>query len=256
MARLRIDGVEKAFAEKQVLRGVSEDFEPGRIYAILGRNGAGKTTLFRIIEGLLEADAGTVLLDEDGIGRPLETRDIFMVRTEPELPQFLTGREFLKFYTDVNRSKIRDLRPLDEYFDLVDFDIEDRDRLIQEYSSGMKAKVQMLMCLILRPLILLMDEPLNSLDVVVQLEMKKLIRSLKDEHIILFSTHILQLASDIADDLVLLVNGKLHELAFDPDHYEDLEAAIVGELSVPRSASNEASKKSDSSVKKEAGDEV
>ena len=91
---------------------------------------------------------------------------------------------------------IRDRRKIDlnAYFSQIDFAPDDLDRLIQSYSTGMKNKLKMLMFMILRPRVILMDEPLTSLDVVVQHEMKEWIRIIRRDHIILFSTHILQLS--------------------------------------------------------------
>ena len=84
---------------------------------------------------------------------------------------------------------------------------EDRDKLLKDYSHGMKNKMQMLVNIIAQPNILLLDEPLTSLDVVVAEEMKNLLRSLKDGRITIFSTHILDLALDLCDEIVLLSHG-------------------------------------------------
>ena len=98
---------------------------------------------------------------------------------------------------------------LDEYFDIVSLAKEDRDRLMKDYSHGMKNKMQMLINMIAEPDILLLDEPLTSLDVVVAEEMKQLLRSHKDGRITIFSTHIMDLALDLCDVIVLLSNGEL-----------------------------------------------
>ena len=86
---------------------------------------------------------------------------------------------------------------------------EDRDKLLKDYSHGMKNKMQMLINIIAKPNILLLDEPLTSLDVVVAEEMKQLLRSLKSDRITIFSTHIMDLALDLCDEIVLLNHGEL-----------------------------------------------
>ena len=86
---------------------------------------------------------------------------------------------------------------------------EDRDRLLKDFSHGMKNKMQMLIQFIAHPDVLLLDEPLTSLDVVVADEMKKLLKSIKKEHIIIFSTHIMELAVDLCDEIVILNKGQL-----------------------------------------------
>ena len=86
---------------------------------------------------------------------------------------------------------------VDDYFSLVQISREDQDKLLKDYSHGMKNKMQILINVIAHPRVILLDEPLTSLDVVVQDEMKKLFKSLKNKHIIIFSTHILEIAMDL-----------------------------------------------------------
>lgn len=223
--------IQKSFEGKTVLRDVTYRFEKGTIYALLGRNGAGKTTLFRILSDQLKKDGGEVTYRREGQSAPLASRDVFMMVSEPELPGFLTGYEFLKFFIEANEKGLPERLPIEAYLDRIGLEEEDRYRLIQDYSTGMKNKLQMAMFLILQPPIILMDEPLTSLDVVVQLEMKQIIRSMRKDHIILFSTHILQLARDLCDELVLLHEGKLTSL--DPDQMgaPDFEDKIIHLLS-------------------------
>ena len=130
----------------------------------------------------------------------------------PVVPEFLTGREFLKFFMDINGKNIKDPKSIDEYFDYMSIEPEDRDKLLKDYSHGMKNKMQMLIHIIARPNILLLDEPLTSLDVVVAEEMKQLLRSIKKDRIIIFSTHIMDLALDLCDEIVLLSRGELETI--------------------------------------------
>lgn len=229
--KLIIDNIHKAFESNKVLKGSSQVFESGKIYALLGRNGSGKTTLFDIIAAKKKADLGEVLIDVDGNPRPLVQEDLFYMVANPLLPNFLTGREFLQFFIDVNKNRIKDDRSLDELFDWIDFDHFERDYLIQTYSLGTRNKLQMLMFVLLKPNIILMDEPLTSLDVVVQLQIKKLLKSMESDHIILFSTHILQLATDLCDQLVILSDGKLYKLPDEKLRDPNFEDEIIRILS-------------------------
>lgn len=148
-------------------------------------------------------------MEENGIRRDVKAEDIGYVLSTPTVPEFLTGREFLKFFMDINEASVKDPKPLDAYFDYMSIDPEDRDKLLKDYSHGMKNKMQMLINIIAQPNILLLDEPLTSLDVVVAEEMKQLLRSLKDGRITIFSTHIMDLALDLCDEIVLLSHGEL-----------------------------------------------
>ena len=207
--RFVIDHLSKHFEKKEVLKEITFTFEEGKIYGLLGRNGAGKTTLFNCLNRDIRADGGTFFLDENGTPREISAEDIGYVLSTPTVPEFLTGREFLKFFLDINASSIKNLRSLDEYFDMMSIAPEDRDKLLKDYSHGMKIKMQMLINIIAQPKVLLLDEPLTSLDVVVAEEMKQLLRSQKDGKITIFSTHIMDLALDLCDEIVLLSHGVL-----------------------------------------------
>lgn len=204
-----IEHVSKNYGSKQVLRDINFTFERGRIYGLLGRNGAGKTTLFNCINGDVKWDSGSFFVMEDAQLRDLKPEDIGYVLSTPTVPEFLTGREFLKFFMDIHEGSIQDPQSPDDYFDRVSIAPEDRDKLLKDYSHGMKNKMQMLVNIIAEPTILLLDEPLTSLDVVVAEEMKQLLRSLKAGRVTIFSTHLMDLALDLCDEIVLLSRGEL-----------------------------------------------
>lgn len=204
-----IEHLAKRFEKKEVLKDIDFTFEEGKIYGLLGRNGAGKTTLFNCLNRDIKTDGGSFWLEIDGVRRETKAEDIGYVLSTPTVPEFLTGREFLKFFMDINESSIENPRSIDEYFEYMSIEPEDRDKLLKDYSHGMKNKMQMLINIIARPNILLLDEPLTSLDVVVAEEMKQLLRSLKKDRITIFSTHIMDLALDLCDEIVLLNHGEL-----------------------------------------------
>ncbi len=217
-----IEHLQKKFGGKEVLRDIDFTFESGKIYGLLGRNGAGKTTLFNCLNRDIKADGGTFWLEENGVRRAPEAGDVGYVLSTPTVPEFLTGREFLKFFLDINEKSIKNVRPLDEYFEYMGIAADDRDKLLKDYSHGMKNKMQMLVNIIAQPNLLLLDEPLTSLDVVTSEEMKKLLRSLKAGRITIFSTHIMDLALDLCDEIVLLHGGVLENV--------DKENLDVGEF--------------------------
>lgn len=204
-----IEHLSKQFNNKEVLRNIDFTFEEGKIYGLLGRNGAGKTTLFNCINRDIKTDGGSFCLEVDGRRREIAAEDIGYVLSTPTVPEFLTGREFLKFFMDINESSISHPRTIDEYFDDMSIAPEDRNKLLKDYSHGMKNKMQILINVIAKPNILLLDEPLTSLDVVVAEEMKQLLRTLKQGRITIFSTHIMDLALDLCDEIVLLSQGEL-----------------------------------------------
>lgn len=209
--KLIIEGLKKNFEKKEVLKDINFEFEKGKIYGLLGRNGAGKTTLFNCLNEDLPVDAGKFFL-KDKEPRKIESDDIGYVLSTPNVPEFLTGREFLKFFIEINKNRIKNEKTIDEYFDFMKIDNDDRDKLLKDYSHGMKNKMQMLVNIIANPSILLFDEPLTSLDIVVQEEMKQMLKSIKKDHIIIFSTHIMELALDLCDEIVILNKGVLEKI--------------------------------------------
>ena len=207
--KLEVLNLKKKFGEKQVLDGIEFTFESGKIYGLLGRNGAGKTTFFNCLNDDIKPDEGTFNMIVDKNIRPLTIDDIGYVLSTPTVPEFLTGREFLKFFLEINEGKIQNEKTIDEYFEFMKIEQEDRDKLLKNYSHGMKNKMQMLVNIIANPNILLLDEPLTSLDVVVAEEMKDMLKSIKKEHILIFSTHIMDLALSLCDEIVILKKGTL-----------------------------------------------
>ncbi len=206
--KLIVKDLKKSFGQKSVLKGINFTFEKGKIYGLLGKNGAGKTTFFNCLNEDIESDDGCFLLDD----KALIPEDIGYVVSTPNVPEFLTGREFLKFFIDINKDKIKNLKTIDEYFDFMKINKEDRDKLLKDYSHGMKNKMQMLVNFIASPSVLLLDEPLTSFDIVVSEEIKEMLRKIKKDHIIIFSTHILELALDLCDEIVILNHGVLEEV--------------------------------------------
>ena len=209
--KFTINNLMKSYGSKEVLKGIDFTFEEGKIYGLLGRNGSGKTTLFNCINRDIEYNSGEFYFDVDGKRKDLSPEDIGYVVSAPVVPEFMTGREFLKFFIEVHE-ELTDVKPLDEYFDYMKIAEDDRDRLLRDYSHGTKNKMQMLLNIIARPPLMLLDEPLTTLDVVVAEEMKNVFRQQKEGRITIFSTHLLDVAVDLCDEIVLLNHGKLEKI--------------------------------------------
>lgn len=228
--KLVVKNLKKNFEKKEVLKDINFEFEKGKIYGLLGRNGAGKTTFFNCLNEDLEIDSGEFFIEDNGKQRKMEAEDIGYVLSTPNVPEFLTAREFLKFFIDINKKRIKNEKTIDEYFDFMKIKKEDRDRLLKDYSHGMKNKMQMLVNIIANPNVLLLDEPLTSFDVVVAEEMKQMLREIKKDHIIIFSTHIMELALDLCDEIVILNKGILEEINKENIDNEHLKNKIIEAL--------------------------
>ena len=228
--KLVVKNLKKNFEKKEVLKDINFKFEKGKIYGLLGRNGAGKTTFFNCLNEDIEIDAGEFFIEANGKQRKMESEDIGYVLSTPNVPEFLTAREFLKFFIDINKKRIKNEKTIDEYFDFMKIEKEDRDKLLKDYSHGMKNKMQMLVNIIANPNVLLLDEPLTSFDVVVAEEMKQMLREIKKDHIIIFSTHIMELALDLCDEIVILNKGILEEIDKNNLNNEQFKNKIIEAL--------------------------
>ena len=228
--KLVVKNLKKNFGKKEVLKDIHFEFEKGKIYGLLGRNGAGKTTFFNCLNEDIEVDAGEFYIEDSDQKRKMEAEDIGYVLSAPNVPEFLTAREFLKFFIDINKNRIKNEKTIDEYFDFMKIEKEDRDKLLKDYSHGMKNKMQMLVNIIANPSVLLLDEPLTSFDVVVAEEMKQMLKEIKKDHIIIFSTHIMELALDLCDEIVILNKGILEEIDKNNIDNEHLKNKIIEAL--------------------------
>ena len=226
---LQIRNLTKTYGKKVVLNNIDISFEKGKIYSIIGVNGAGKTTFFSCVDGDILFDEGEISLVENGISRKVDFDDIGLVSDSPILPDFLTGYEFINFFTELHKPDNRE--SIDEYFNMVRINDTDRHKLIKNYSFGMKNKVQLLCSIIRKPKIILLDEPLSSFDIIVSHDIKELLIRMKKDHIIVMSTHIMQLAQDISDEIVLLKDGSMKKLTELDIKSTDFEQYLINELS-------------------------
>ena len=106
----KIEGLAKSFNKKNVLKDITFNFESGKIYGLLGRNGAGKTTLFNCLNKDMKFDSGKVSIEDNFKERELVPEDIGYVLSTPTVPEFLTGREFLKFFLEIHKKILRKLK--------------------------------------------------------------------------------------------------------------------------------------------------
>ena len=229
--KLQVASISKKFDQKIIFDQASFTFEKGKIYGLLGRNGSGKTTFFNCIAKNLKLDEGQIQLLEEDEARNYDNTEIGFTQTYPQLPAFMTAYEFIRFYMDIHREQIKDTRKPEDWLTLVGIKEEDQHRLLKDFSHGMQNKVQMLLSLVVQPPVLLLDEPLTSFDPVAALEFKQLIREAKKDSVIIFSTHILQLAQDLCDEIVLLHHQRFHAIPSEKLHDADFEQEIVAILS-------------------------
>ncbi len=210
MSLIQIQGLKKSFQGNEVIKGLDFKLEKGKCTALLGPNGAGKTTTLRMLSGLMKPTRGTITFNDakkDGDIRHL-------IGYLPQFPVFydwMSGLEFLQYVGELagltgKEAKTRSL----ELLELVGIS-DAKNRRVGKYSGGMKQRLGIAQAIIHRPQLVMLDEPVSALDPFGRREVLELLEGLKKETTILFSTHILNDAEEVCDEILFLHNGEIVE---------------------------------------------
>ncbi len=207
---IQVRGLQKAYREVAVLRGVDLSVGRGSILALLGANGAGKTTVVRILSTLLAADGGTATVN----GRDVATEaaavraSISLTGQFAAVDEILTGRENL-----VLVARLRHLadpgavaEALLQRFSLT----EAGDRKVSAYSGGMRRRLDLAMSLVGDPKVIFLDEPTTGLDPEARLEVWRAVKALAHQGAtVLLTTQYLDEAEQLADRVAILHQGRV-----------------------------------------------
>ena len=201
-----VQQVEKRFGATTALAGVSFEVGAGELVALIGHNGAGKSTTIKILTGQLLPDAGSATIGGRDLAKEpaLAREQLGYVPEDPRLYDYLTAREFLELVIDIRGSG--ELAYGLEVAALGD----DADRLIREYSQGMRRRTALAAAMVSRPQALVLDEALNGLDPPSAARVKAQLREARDRgSAILLSTHVLETVERLADRVVMLAHGSV-----------------------------------------------
>ena len=204
-------GLAKYFGGKRALGPVSFEIGRGETVGFLGLNGAGKTTVLRILAGDLRPSAGSLVVNgADAIRDPLAVRRLvgFLPEQPPLYPDMAVG-DYLRF-----AGRIRGMEPTDverrvgAVEELTDLGSVRRE-LVRHLSQGYRQRVGLAQAVIHEPELLVLDEPAHDLDPAQIVEMRALLRALRDRHTILVSSHNLPEISETCDRLLVLDGGEI-----------------------------------------------
>src|SRR5690625_2093534 len=210
MTLLTVHQLSKQYKDKLAVDDVSFKFHSGKCVALIGPNGAGKTTILRTLAGLLKPTKGSIDFQQMNKNDDLSP----FIGYLPQYPSFyswMTGKEFLVFTGKLTHlSTLEANKRADELLDKVGIS-KAKNKRLNTYSGGMKQRLGIAQAIIHKPKLLLLDEPVSSLDPIGRREVLTLMEELKEQMTILFSTHILSDADEISDELILLNEGELIE---------------------------------------------
>lgn len=206
---ITVNQLTKKYNSNTVVNKISFQLEANKCIALIGPNGAGKTTTLRMIAGLIKQTSGTIQFLNDG-QQDFRSFTGYLPQ-HPVFYNWMSGLEFLIYcakltFIDHKTAKTR-AENLLEKVGLIDA----KHKRIGTYSGGMKQRLGIAQAIIHQPKLIILDEPVSALDPIGRREILTLMDELKKETTILFSTHILNDADEISDELLLLHGGKIAE---------------------------------------------
>jgi ABC-2 type transport system ATP-binding protein len=202
---IELEDVEKSYGSLKVLKGVNFSVEQGEIYGVLGPNGAGKTTLFRTILGLLKQDSGKIFIDGEEHDRSKAIKEkIGYLPADVNFYEDMTARENLRFFADLAEAD----PDFEELLELTGI-LEDADRNVSEFSTGMKKRLGIAQSLIKDPKIIIYDEPTTGLDPEGKRKFRKHVEKInrEKEKTVIVSSHITTEIEPLCDRFGVLNEG-------------------------------------------------
>ena len=201
---IRCENLEKRYGNSTALRNFSFTFAPGHIYALLGPNGSGKSTLMKSLAGLVKPSAGRIMVEDHELSYK-DKQTIAYMPTEPYFYNYMTAMQVAKYYQDF----------------FTDFSMDkfswtmsrlglDPAKKVAAYSTGMMAKFKVALNVSRNPKLLMLDEPLNGIDMLAREEVAACIMQGIDRNaIVMISSHLIEDLERIADYVIFLKEGDL-----------------------------------------------
>lgn len=208
---IEVTNLTKRYGKHLAVDRLSFRVEKGQIYGFLGPNGAGKSTTMNIMTGYLAASDGTVVIDGKDIQKEPEAarRLIGYLPEQPPVYMDMTVYEYLKFVSEGKKipkaKREEEIRRAMEMTWIGDV----KDRLIKNLSKGYRQRVGMAQALLGDPEVIILDEPTVGMDPRQIIEIRDLIRSLRQKHTVILSSHILSEVSAVCDRIMIISHGKL-----------------------------------------------
>ncbi len=211
MLAISVKNLTKKFKSFKAVDNLSFEISENHVVGFLGPNGAGKTTTLRMLVGLSKPTGGEMEIAGSKVffGKSETNNKIGYLPELPSMYHWMSGPEYLGFIADIFKfKKAEKEKRIAELLKLVDL-VDAKNKRISTYSGGMKQRLGIAQALLHDPQVLILDEPVSSLDPIGRKEVLEVIEKLKHNRTVLFSTHILSDVDRICDDVVIIKDGKL-----------------------------------------------
>lgn len=205
---IEVQNLGKSYGNQKAVQELNFRIDSGEIVGFLGPNGAGKSTTLKMLLGLTKPDTGTVRINEKDpqeFGIELKKSIGYLAENNP-MYEDMYVREFLSFIGQVHQLASLEVK-IQEVIEKVGLQ-QEAHKKIHELSKGYKQRVGIALAILHDPKILLLDEPTSGLDPNQREEIRDLIKSLRKDRIILFSSHILSEVAAVCDRVLLIHKGK------------------------------------------------
>lgn len=201
---LKCEKVVKKYMNKVAVSDITTEIEPGRVYALLGSNGSGKTTFMKMVAGLVKPTSGSIIYKGEPIGINSK-REIAYMPTETYFYSYMTCRNAGDYYKDF----FEDFDENKYYYLLKEMNL-DPEMKISKMSSGMVAKAKLAITLARNSKIIMLDEPLNGIDIIAREKVINLVvQSIRPDNAIIMSSHLVDELEKIIDYAIFIREGEV-----------------------------------------------
>ena len=197
---------------KKAVKNLNLEIKAGDIYGFIGHNGAGKSTTIKAMVGILDFEAGDIIINGHSIkAEPVQCKkDIAYIPDNPDLYDHLTGIQYLNFIADIfgisQKEREDSIREYGDMFEIT-YNLGD---VFSSYSHGMKQKLAIISALLHKPKLMVLDEPFVGLDPKASMLLKNVMRKMCQEgSAIFFSTHVLEVAQKLCNKIAIINRGEL-----------------------------------------------
>lgn len=199
---MKIINLTKKYNDEYIFKNINYSFSKGQIYSIFGKNGVGKTTLLKIMSNHISSCDGEVQLDSEDI----------MYISDFLFPfKYMTGLEYVDYTLKMKNRKF-DIDTIKEKFLFLGLSEIDMNKMVENYSKGMRYKLIIILFILIEPEVLLLDEPFVDVDIVTLELVKHIFGEYKKNKIIILTTHIIDIACVLSDKILFLKQDCLEEL--------------------------------------------